>query len=257
MTPEQEGGYIRLLCYAWADPDCSLPDDDQILSSLSRLNEGWFNGGSTVVRQCFKQVNGRLVNMRLVAEREKQRIWSEKSRQGGLKSAASRTSEALKGGSQMVEPNGNSSSSSSSSKEETPSECGAEIAMGKAFTKSQPFHGDNPQRRDFKRLWCSRFLIVHQGKPYTPGGVKDDKGIDKLLSVNGHTPEGLVDVAAKGWVSTNEFIRSVSVDISKFAGNFTSIQSSVGELKPARKFSRTSAEQAATYQPPPNDDPTI
>jgi uncharacterized protein YdaU (DUF1376 family) len=136
MTPAQEGAYIRLLCYAWNDPDCSIPDDDQTLSTLSRLGEGWFNGGSQMVRNCFEPhptKPGRLVNSRLLEERSKQDEWREKSRQGGIKSGQSRrrsgktliestgenSAGETKGGSQMVrrvvEPKGNSSSSSSSS----------------------------------------------------------------------------------------------------------------------------------------------
>jgi uncharacterized protein YdaU (DUF1376 family) len=118
MTPAQEGAYIRLLCYAWNDPDCSLPGDDATLAQLSRLNEGWFNGGSTVVRSCFTEHDGRLFNHRLLMEREKQRQWREKSRAGGVLSGRRRreSSYASKGGSTKrepnttvpVEPNGNS-----------------------------------------------------------------------------------------------------------------------------------------------------
>jgi len=125
MTPAQEGAYIRLLCYAWSDPDCSIPDDDNQLAVLSRMGEEWLKGGSTVVRACFNQhptVAGKLVNLRLLAEREKQQLWREKSQAGGIKSGQARQEKALKarakrakGGSRVVEPKGNSSSSSSSS----------------------------------------------------------------------------------------------------------------------------------------------
>ena len=125
MSPAEEGAYIRLLSYAWADPDCSLPDDDAALSQLSRLGEGWFNGGSTTIRKCFKEhpeKSGRLVNIRLLEERKKQDAWREKSRIGGLQSGKSRTLSGKGGsttlepeGSRMVEANANSSSSSSSS----------------------------------------------------------------------------------------------------------------------------------------------
>lgn len=125
MTPAQEGAYIRLLCYAWSDPDCSIPDDDAQLAILSRMGEEWLKGGSTVVRKCFNQhptVPGKLVNLRLLAEREKQQLWREKSQAGGIKSGQARQEKALaarakrvKGGSNLVQPKGNSSSSSSSS----------------------------------------------------------------------------------------------------------------------------------------------
>lgn len=141
MTPAQEGAYIRLLCYAWNDPDCSIPDDDQQLAVLSRLGEGWFNNGSRLVRECFEphpEKQGRLVNRRLLEERQKQEQWREKSRQGGIQSGQTRrakpvkriTKPALKGGSTTLEPpnegwlnqtrtlQSSSSSSSSDIKEE-------------------------------------------------------------------------------------------------------------------------------------------
>jgi uncharacterized protein YdaU (DUF1376 family) len=114
MTPAQEGAYIRLLCYAWNDPDCSIPDDDQILAALSRLGEGWFNGGSSILRKCFEphpEKQHRLINKRLTEERIKQDEWRKKSQEGGLKSGESRRSKRLKGGSRVVgrvvEPNTN------------------------------------------------------------------------------------------------------------------------------------------------------
>jgi len=120
MTPEQEGAYSRLLCFDWASD--GIPDDDQTLAALSRLGEGWFKGGSTVVRKCFNQhptKPGFLTNLRLQAEREKQQAWKEKSREGGIKSAQSRSNKASRvvqpKVNRPVEPNGNSMSSSSSS----------------------------------------------------------------------------------------------------------------------------------------------
>lgn len=131
MAPEHEGAYIRLLCFDWAQD--GIPDDDTLLSRLSRLNEGWFNGGSIVVKKCFTphpQKPGFLTNSRLQIEREKQKKWSEKSTEGGKKSAETRAKKAqLKGGSKMVEPKGNrtvepkgnsSSSSMSSSSNDPP-----------------------------------------------------------------------------------------------------------------------------------------
>ena len=123
MTPSEEGAYIRLLCYAWNDPDCSIPDNDEILAALSRLGEGWLKGGSRVVRKCFQPhptIPGKLINLRLLKEKEKQSIWREKSSEGGKKSAKLRElkdKKGFKGGSRVVQPpyqpNGNSSSSSS------------------------------------------------------------------------------------------------------------------------------------------------
>lgn len=113
MTPAEEGAYIRLLCHAWSDPQCSLPDDDDILASLSRLGTEWLNGASTKIRACFKKKGNRLYSERLEIERKKQREWRKKSRLGGVNSAKSRKHKELegKGGSDLVEtkdkPKGN------------------------------------------------------------------------------------------------------------------------------------------------------
>jgi uncharacterized protein YdaU (DUF1376 family) len=116
MTPAQEGAYIRLLAYAWSADDCGLNDDDQELSVLSRLGEGWFNGGSTAIRKCFIQRDGRLYNERLLEERKKKDEWIIKSQEGGVRSGEARKNKDLrvmKGGSTtlptVVEPKSNSS----------------------------------------------------------------------------------------------------------------------------------------------------
>ncbi|MDA2912025.1 YdaU family protein, partial [Nitrospiraceae bacterium AH_259_D15_M11_P09] len=123
MTPAEEGAYIRLLCYAWADPDVSIPDDDETLARISRLGEQWLKGSSTTLRACFvphPKKSGRLVNARLLQEHKRQQQWRAKCRAGGIQSGKTRAWE-LKGSSRVVEVkanrtvevNGNSSSSSS------------------------------------------------------------------------------------------------------------------------------------------------
>lgn len=118
MTPAEEGAYVRLLAIAWNSKDCGLPDDDKELAVLSRLGELWFNGSGTTLRKCFTKKGTRLYNQRLLKEREKQEVWREKSRQGGIKSGKVRNNMKLspegwlKGGCDLVEPKGNSSSSS-------------------------------------------------------------------------------------------------------------------------------------------------
>jgi hypothetical protein len=92
--------------------------------------EGWLKNGCPLVRDRFVKNGERLYNVRLLEEREKQKMWREKSAAGGRKSGKvrrkSKKTELLnttKGGSVLVrtkrepnhEPNTNSSSSSSSS----------------------------------------------------------------------------------------------------------------------------------------------
>lgn len=129
MSPAEEGAYIRLLCYMWNDPNCSLPDDDQVLAVLSRLgDEGWLKGGSTI-KACFIKKGNFFFNKKLLNERKKQTLWRKKSQQGGINSGKVRKNKDLglkvgdegwlKGGCDLVgtkdEPKGNTSSSSSSS----------------------------------------------------------------------------------------------------------------------------------------------
>lgn len=132
MTPAEEGAYVRLLCIAWMDADCSLPADSRVLASLSRLGDEWEGESGEKIRAKFVERDGRLYNERLLEERRKQREWSQKSSKGGLKSATSRAAKIGKGSSRLVDtkaqpnpnqvvdnwlpPKGNSSSSSSSSK---------------------------------------------------------------------------------------------------------------------------------------------
>src|SRR5215831_704618 len=129
MTLEEEGAYIHLLAHCWDSPDCTLPDDDSELAQLSRMGERWFNGGSTTLRKSFvphPRKPGRLTNLRLLEEFRKYTRWIQKSREGGLRSGDVRRKH-LKGGSTVVEPNGNSSSSSSLKRERKTSSDGIEL----------------------------------------------------------------------------------------------------------------------------------
>ena len=53
MTAAEEGGYWRLLCHAWGEPDCCLRDDDGELAQLSRLGPAWLEGSGQKIRACF------------------------------------------------------------------------------------------------------------------------------------------------------------------------------------------------------------
>ena len=66
MSAEEVGGYILLLCYAWQDPNGSLPCDDDSLRVLSRVK-----GDLSRIKSCFQEKKGRLYNKRLTQELEK------------------------------------------------------------------------------------------------------------------------------------------------------------------------------------------
>lgn len=72
MTTEEIGGYTLLLCYAWQDPTCTLPADDEAIRKLSRLT-----GSLEAIKSCFIQKRGRLLNERLYKEWQKVKEKSE------------------------------------------------------------------------------------------------------------------------------------------------------------------------------------
>jgi uncharacterized protein YdaU (DUF1376 family) len=53
MTLDEQGAYLRLLCHAWSDPDCCLPDDDSKLALLSGLGPKWSEGSGLKIRAKF------------------------------------------------------------------------------------------------------------------------------------------------------------------------------------------------------------
>jgi uncharacterized protein YdaU (DUF1376 family) len=124
MTPEEEGAYVRLLCYCWDSEDCSLPDDDKVLASLSRLGDRW-NMCSTHVRQCFTKhpfLDGQITNTRLLQERKKQADRKKQCQKAGIKSGKSRrykNEHTFNTRSTSVEQNTNSSSSSATTYKKT------------------------------------------------------------------------------------------------------------------------------------------
>ena len=96
MSLEEEGGYFRLLLQAWASGDCTLPDDDQSLSVLSRLGQKWFEGSGDKIRRCFKTrksaAGPRLFNEKQLGLWKERRDHAEKCRLAGIKSGVSRRS---------------------------------------------------------------------------------------------------------------------------------------------------------------------
>jgi uncharacterized protein YdaU (DUF1376 family) len=99
MTLEEEGAYIRLLCYCWQHG--SIPSNPDQIARL--IGKGASTTLATTVATMFKphSENGSLlVHERLEQEILKQNEWARKSAEGGKKSAQMR--KMLKGGSTTV-----------------------------------------------------------------------------------------------------------------------------------------------------------
>ena len=125
LTLEEEGAYVRLLCYCWQHG--SIPSDSVQLARL--IGKGATVELAETVALMFqpKRMKGgsTLVHDRLNIMKEERAAWLEKSRLGGIRSGQARKKAKetgdieAKGGSSLVEdclePKGNTSTSTSTS----------------------------------------------------------------------------------------------------------------------------------------------
>ena len=84
MTAAQEGAYHRLLCLAWSDRTCTLPNDPEALASMAKLPIDQLEA----VLACFEPhptLKRRLHNVRLTKEWETSlKIQQERSEHGKI-----------------------------------------------------------------------------------------------------------------------------------------------------------------------------
>lgn len=96
MEDYQRGWYIQLLNEAWdGDPQCFLPDDDELLQKLAGVSESTraqpsFNDRWAFVKRLFKQRDGYVYNERQFEEFCKQENRRESAIKAGVKSALAR-----------------------------------------------------------------------------------------------------------------------------------------------------------------------
>ena len=195
MTLEEEGAYLRLLCYCWQHG--SIPSNPEQIARL--IGKGASTTLATTVATMFQPhpENGSLlVHERLQQEIVKQNEWARKSADGGKKSAEMRKN--LKGGSttlaRVVEeclPNGinqnatlllQSSSTTSST-----------ITEKKSNTAIQPCTVDD-------QVWHD-FLAVRKAKraPLTETALSM---IEKESEIAGLTlNDALTECVTRGWQS--------------------------------------------------------
>jgi uncharacterized protein YdaU (DUF1376 family) len=89
------GALINLLCHAWQDPSCSLPDDEHALAVASRLGADWAGEVGKRVRSKFRVEGGRLYNDRLLKEFDVATNEHKAQSDGGKRSGESRKLAAL------------------------------------------------------------------------------------------------------------------------------------------------------------------
>lgn len=90
MNAAEERGYLRLLLYAAKQADCGLPDDNEVLATISLIGLKKWNGPSgQKIRRCFVTRDGRLYNLTLLEEFERQQAeYRSRSERGKLGSIA-------------------------------------------------------------------------------------------------------------------------------------------------------------------------
>ena len=73
MSAEERGIYITFLCYAWTNPSCSLPSDNESLRKIAHIDQDGWNRSSKSVLAMFTphpHSPGLITNARLAKERE-------------------------------------------------------------------------------------------------------------------------------------------------------------------------------------------
>ena len=113
MTNAQFGAYILLLCHAWNQEDCGLPNDDDVLAAWSRMNGKWPENKGHVLR-CFFKKNGRLYNEKLLSCWEDSRKYRENQRVKGAAGGLARAKRVLSRGLTVAKPSLSSESESES-----------------------------------------------------------------------------------------------------------------------------------------------
>ena len=88
MTLEEEGAYIRLLCYCWLEG--SVPTDVSRLACLCRTDPEKMAELITAISPCFHRNGDRYMHPRLDAERRKQQTHSRVRSKAGHKGAKAR-----------------------------------------------------------------------------------------------------------------------------------------------------------------------
>ena len=82
MSNAEFGAYWMLLCRAWNEDDCGLPDDDDVLAAWSRCGSDWPKMKAKIMK-CFMIHEGRWYNARLTKCRTDQDTYREMCSQAG------------------------------------------------------------------------------------------------------------------------------------------------------------------------------
>jgi uncharacterized protein YdaU (DUF1376 family) len=95
MGPEEVGGYMLLLCYAWQSDDRGVLDNnDEMLARLTRLNDRWPKHKAAILR-AFVVRDGKLIQKRMVREAKATDERINRAKENGRSAAQARWSKDL------------------------------------------------------------------------------------------------------------------------------------------------------------------
>lgn len=165
MTLEEEGVYIRLLCYCWASG--SIPADPERCARLA--GKGCSVATATVVQRSFNEHPTdpqRLVHDRLDIERENQRKRREQAVEAGKESAKRRKSPQFNAEKLPTPPNVNNDRSTTVQQNVNPSSSTAASHVS-LFTSPDVFIPEKlrtPEVESAAQLWWSHLRLEHPDK---------------------------------------------------------------------------------------------
>lgn len=165
MSLEEEGAYVRLLCYCWNHG--RIPDDMERLSRI--IGKGASTTLATTVSTMFQpdgNNDGWLIHERLEQEREKQRRWKQKSSEGGRKSAEKRakSKSGSTNGARVVAnclPNGSNQKATLQSSSSTTSPEKAREVSEEGLRFAEWFHSFLPNDRKLEAGWKANWAKVY------------------------------------------------------------------------------------------------
>ncbi len=214
MTISEEGAYHRLLCHAWKQDDCGLPDDDGELAVLSKMGAVAWKKSANRIRRKFTAKDGRLFNERLLAERLKQEDWARKSANGGKmahtkrlpkvnQKATKRLPDSALPVADCYTPNGYTSSSSSSSS----------LSSQLSTSVESSLSGERASARDFETALAEVAAAIHSRHP-KPRRDASKNSVANLLRriICSKLPEhdrlkmlDTINETHSGWCSTSQW----------------------------------------------------
>jgi len=150
LTTAQHGAYLLLLMAAWRTKDCALPNDDEFLARIARMDKRtWAANRSVVLSFWALGDDGRLRQGRLSDERKYVEVKRDRNSQAGKASALKRQGR----GSTTVQPNGNINPTPTPTPTPTPIETTSVVSLSSPPRGAGALKAEADSKRSQVRHW--------------------------------------------------------------------------------------------------------